>query len=451
MPQYLRDPWWLTWRAFIGARRNNILSELLDLASHKKVTGWEPHPIYATQRKEWYVDTPHVLYIALALTRLGKKLEKNGCSHEALLEFAKSGAMQSLWYFTRKISALDWDLEVTDEETMRCERYQRIREYEHSNPIIREYRAMRKESARGPDPNPRWCFRKLNRQVTNTKQARIAKVESWLDAGAFPAAEGEGLEELIGKVPGDEWPRRNPHESTKPWVLSKEEHEREPTDLFTSGGADMLVDVAQALSDNEDEDWKRQDEGSSVFTDSQESETAFIQPTVQCGINLILRDDLKQGDILPGAVVVMAGEGTLLNQPTSLAHTLSAVVHMYVGLPYHFDFEFRCDQAIFDQIAGQPLGGIAVTEITDKKDESRHFAYHLITKLRHHNRTTLKLLTSAIEKMRDHAVEHDVRTISIPKLGCAWDGLPWHRVRGVLHDNFVGTGIVIRVYPELDQ
>ena len=187
----------------------------------------------------------------------------------------------------------------------------------------------------------------------------------------------------------------------------------------------------------------------SEITDLDASEGDFPEPTIAMGaLDLILREELKREDFDENSPIVGPAKGRiLLDQITSIAHTLSADVAMRKGLPYHVDWEFECCNSIFHQKV--KVGGVAVTLMKDVEDQQ--FIYHLITKTRDYHHATYPALQECIFAMRAHALDHGVKRICMPKLACAWDGLKWKDVQALLHEAFNYTGIDIEIYPELDQ
>ena len=59
---------------------------------------------------------------------------------------------------------------------------------------------------------------------------------------------------------------------------------------------------------------------------------------------------------------------------------------------------------------------------------------------------TYNNLKLTLEKMRDHALEHNVKAINMPKIGCGLDKLNWDAVRTMIKNVFLETDIKISVY-----
>ena len=158
-----------------------------------------------------------------------------------------------------------------------------------------------------------------------------------------------------------------------------------------------------------------------------------------------------EDDFLPGCKMMVPAKAgvSMLNEVTSFAHTIPADVSMDRGLGNAINFDFRCQNSVFMQEC--KAGSTAITEITDDKDEFRHFVYHLVTKTRGFDKGTLSYLEACLFEVRDHAIFYGVKEIGMPKLGCAWDGLDWRDVRHALYRIFQESNILLRIYPVMDQ
>lgn len=71
--------------------------------------------------------------------------------------------------------------------------------------------------------------------------------------------------------------------------------------------------------------------------------------------------------------------------------------------------------------------------------------FNLITKARSSGKPTLDALHMSIIKMRDIAVQEDIKQIAMPKIGCGLDKLSWPQVREILKTEFANTDIEIYV------
>ena len=69
-----------------------------------------------------------------------------------------------------------------------------------------------------------------------------------------------------------------------------------------------------------------------------------------------------------------------------------------------------------------------------------------VTKEKYFHKPTYASLRSSLEAMRDHAIQHNVKEIAMPKIGCGLDKLEWVKVVEVIKEVFLGTKIHIKVY-----
>lgn len=90
-----------------------------------------------------------------------------------------------------------------------------------------------------------------------------------------------------------------------------------------------------------------------------------------------------------------------------------------------------------------PIGAAAILYRPGTKDA---FVYYLLTKERYFHKPTLESVRQSCVWMRDHALQHNVQTIAMPRIACGLDGLLWSDVKAMLCDVFDNTGISIRVY-----
>ncbi len=86
-------------------------------------------------------------------------------------------------------------------------------------------------------------------------------------------------------------------------------------------------------------------------------------------------------------------------------------------------------------------GECAVTQ-----EEDGRTIFHLITKIKCTDLPTYGDFTNSLKHMRDWCVEHRVKSVSVPRLGCGLDKLDFQRVRNMLSEVFTGVDIVITIY-----
>lgn len=143
--------------------------------------------------------------------------------------------------------------------------------------------------------------------------------------------------------------------------------------------------------------------------------------------------EYRRGDLF-------SSEGT-----TSMCHCVSADLKMGKGIATIFRKKFYSDIGMVLLSRQLPkVGGIVVSK------QGEHFIYNLVTKELYYEKPKLSTLASSLWEMRKHAIEHDVKRISMPKIGCGLDRLSWNDVEKTIRETFKGTGIEIIIY-ELDE
>lgn len=55
-------------------------------------------------------------------------------------------------------------------------------------------------------------------------------------------------------------------------------------------------------------------------------------------------------------------------------------------------------------------------------------------------------LRSSLQSLKSHALENNVTSVAMPKIGCGLDGLIWEKVRDIITDVFKDTDIKIIIY-----
>jgi len=87
----------------------------------------------------------------------------------------------------------------------------------------------------------------------------------------------------------------------------------------------------------------------------------------------------------------------------------------------------------------QKVGSVAYFQ------ENNRFIYYLITKELSKHKPMYNSITAAITKLRDLIVEHGVKKLAIPRIGCGLDKLDWSRARCIIENLFQNTECAIKV------
>ena len=78
--------------------------------------------------------------------------------------------------------------------------------------------------------------------------------------------------------------------------------------------------------------------------------------------------------------------------------------------------------------------------------EGRRLIYNLVTKEKFNDQPSYGNLRLALKKMKDHALKHQVKEISMPKIACGLDQLNWDVVENIIKSVFHGTDIKITIF-----
>ena len=123
---------------------------------------------------------------------------------------------------------------------------------------------------------------------------------------------------------------------------------------------------------------------------------------------------------------------------SSLAHCVSSDFKLGKGIAKEFLRKF-------DGLHELKEGDAQIGSVVAVR-EGRRFIYNLITKYKYNDLPTYENLRHALIAMKNHAVKHGVRKISMPKIGCGLDQLNWETVKNIVKSEFSGTDIQIFVF-----
>ena len=131
--------------------------------------------------------------------------------------------------------------------------------------------------------------------------------------------------------------------------------------------------------------------------------------------------------------------GDLFNGPkSSLAHCVASDLKMGAGIAVLFKKKFKGLDKLKEQVP--KVGSICVLE------RNSSYIYYLITKKYTKDYPTLDTIKSSLTEMRNHAVKHDIKSISMPRIGSGLDKLDWNDVKNIIIEVFTDTDIVINVF-----
>lgn len=130
--------------------------------------------------------------------------------------------------------------------------------------------------------------------------------------------------------------------------------------------------------------------------------------------------------------------GNLFDATTSLAHCVSSDLKMGAGIA----LEFRNKYGRVNELAGQcpTIGDICVLQSGDI------YIYYLVTKKLYWNKPTYQDLKYSLSNLKSHMEKNNIKSVSMPKIGCGLDKLDWKRVSRIINDIFQDSDIEITIY-----
>ena len=129
--------------------------------------------------------------------------------------------------------------------------------------------------------------------------------------------------------------------------------------------------------------------------------------------------------------IVYGNENSIIQQPNSIAHCISADAKMTKGFADFLSHKIpglRSTCKKVKLLIGQVFPFWAST--------GRHYIYDLVTKQRFFDKPDLSTLLTTLEAMKSHAAMHAVSTLAIPKIGCGLDQMNWQESVKLLRDVF---------------
>ncbi|KAL5009665.1 hypothetical protein ScPMuIL_011970 [Solemya velum] len=137
---------------------------------------------------------------------------------------------------------------------------------------------------------------------------------------------------------------------------------------------------------------------------------------------------------------VIEKNGDLFECPETeaLAHCISEDVRMGAGIAVIFKKKFGGVEELKEQ--GKRPGEVAVLK------RGERFVYYLVTKEKYNHKPTLPTLEHSLQAMKKHCVKNDVKSLSMPQIGCGLDGLQWDKVLQIIKKVFWKSCIQVTIY-----
>lgn len=135
-------------------------------------------------------------------------------------------------------------------------------------------------------------------------------------------------------------------------------------------------------------------------------------------------------------------QGDLFNAPETdcLVHCISADFALGKGIALEFQKRFH----LREQLKEQYPGGPSTVRVGQCIRVGRVF--NLVTKSQYWGKPTYATLHSALVHLRQECMAYNIRSLSMPLIGCGLDRLDWSNVERHIREVFQYTNIYITVY-----
>lgn len=121
-------------------------------------------------------------------------------------------------------------------------------------------------------------------------------------------------------------------------------------------------------------------------------------------------------------------KGNLFESSDSLAHCVSHDFSMSKGIALTFNNLFGYKDEL--KSTNTKIGGVAILTLNTR------YIYYLVTKENYWDKPTYNNLRLSIQTLFISCVQHNIKSLSIPKLGCGLDKLQWTQVKQIIVDEW---------------
>lgn len=127
----------------------------------------------------------------------------------------------------------------------------------------------------------------------------------------------------------------------------------------------------------------------------------------------------------------------LFKSNDNLAHCVSEDMKMGKGIALIFKEKYGSVDKLLEQ--KKTVGEVAYIKYENK------FIFYLITKRVYYGKPTYKNLATALMNLYNLCHSLNIKTISMPKIGCGLDKLNWEKVLSMLTDIFIDIDVNIYI------
>ncbi|MGL4388093.1 MAG: reverse transcriptase domain-containing protein, partial [Brevinema sp.] len=130
--------------------------------------------------------------------------------------------------------------------------------------------------------------------------------------------------------------------------------------------------------------------------------------------------------------------GSIFNSKDNIIHCISKDLKMSKGLA----------QKIKNQIKNYndlKKNKREISEFHISKNNNK-LIFHLITKNKYYNKPKYEDIYYALKNLKEYLLKNNIKTISMPRIGCGLDQLSWKRIKQMIRFLFQNTNIIINAY-----
>jgi O-acetyl-ADP-ribose deacetylase (regulator of RNase III) len=254
--------------------------------------------------------------------------------------------------------------------------------------------------------------------------------------------------ESVNEEGEDQWEdqeeKETTKEETKVELQPPEEEKKEEPKCWETVLEDSVTDKTDTYEPDETfPGFAKSDDSDEIQFKQQEPEPDPPEPSAEVRYVDLPEDEIRGPNYCENIIIA---EGDLFESTEALGHAISADIRMGAGIAYDFKQEFGGMQELFMQKILP--GGVAILERDVEIDGvwDKRFIYNLVTKTRYHDKPQLYVLSACLYEMRQHAREHGVKMICLPRIGAGLDQLKWADVYAAIAEVFGDTEIRIRIF-----
>lgn len=128
-------------------------------------------------------------------------------------------------------------------------------------------------------------------------------------------------------------------------------------------------------------------------------------------------------------------KGDLFTSENSLAHCVSADLHMGAGIATIFKKKYNN----IDKLKKQNIKTGGVCTLKNKE----RFIFYLVTKNKYYEKPKIEDLEKCLINLFEFLIKNDIRKISMPRIGCGLDKLNWNDVEKIIQNIFIDIDVYI--------